>query len=161
MESGAWSEFLDLMATADLACKDKETLQWAHLCNSAGLVECERGNSKAAYVHMNTSRRIREKVLPFDHEELANTYNNYANVIMTESQDKASLAMAESMYLKALEIDKSKPEEESALILHIRWLNLATVWMFQKRYAEAIEAVETGRQYAIKKFGLACHFDGE
>ncbi|KUJ06621.1 uncharacterized protein LY89DRAFT_790467 [Mollisia scopiformis] len=158
MESGAWSEFLEL---ANLACKDKETLQWAHLCNSAGLVECERGNAKAAFVYMNTSRRIREKLLPSDHEELANIYNNYANVIMTESQDEASLAMAESLYLKALEIDKSKPEEESALILHIRWLNLATVWMFQKRYKEAVEAVETGRHYAIKNFGPACHFDGE
>ena len=158
MEKGSWSEFMDLMATAELACKDKEGLVWAHLCNSAGCVEYERGNAARSYPYMNKSREIRQRLLPPHHLEISDVWNNYGNLLMTESESEENLEQALQLYLKTLEIDNNAPEGEK--VLHIRHMNIGAVYAFQGKYDLAVTHYELGRKYAIATFGAGRHFDG-
>jgi tetratricopeptide (TPR) repeat protein len=158
MEKGSWSEFADLFATADLICDDKEDLTWAHLCNSAGCVEYERGNPQRSRPWMETSLRIRERLLPEDDQELSDAYNNFANLLLTESQTPESLDQALLLYLKAAAIDDKYPD--GGHVLHIRYLNIGIAYTWQGRYDQAYKAYETGRRCAIKTFGPECHFEG-
>jgi ATP/maltotriose-dependent transcriptional regulator MalT len=64
MESGASEECMDLMTIATELCEDKESIEYAHLCNTAGCAEYERGHVKEAYSFMKESRRIKEVRLP-------------------------------------------------------------------------------------------------
>lgn len=84
MESGAWEEELELMRTAMALCEDRESLMFANLANSLAATEYERGHIEAAHVYMDKSLEIRQRVLDPNHVEVANSYNNYANIIRLE-----------------------------------------------------------------------------
>ena len=157
MEKGLWGECMDLIATAELVCEDKEGLVWAHLCNTAGIVEYERGNVARSYPYMNKSRAIREKMLPEGHMELSDMLNNYGNLLITESESEASLADALELYQRAVKIDNAAPQGEK--VLHIRHINIGAVYGFQRKYDLAVKHYELARKYAIATF-KGSHFQG-
>ena len=158
MERGSWSEFMDLFATADLVCEDKDGLTWGHICNTAGCVEYERGNAIRSEPYIKTSLAIRERLLPPNDLELSDGYNNYGNLILTKSQSEESAAGALDYYLKGAAINESVPGGEKAL--HIRYINVGAAYTFQKKFAEASSYFERARIYAIQTFGPGCHFVG-
>ncbi len=158
MEKGSWAECMDLIATAELVCEDKEGLIWAHLCNTAGIVEYERGNAERSYPYMNKSREIRERLLPENHMDVSDVLNNYGNLLMTDSESGTSLASALELYQRAANIDNAAPQGER--VLHIRHINIGAVYTFQGQYDLAVTHYELARKYAIATFGKGRHFDG-
>jgi tetratricopeptide (TPR) repeat protein len=158
MERGSWSEFEDLFATADLVCDDKEGLTWAHLCNTAGCVEYERGNAPRSRPWMETSLAIRKKLLPANDQELSDAYNNFANLLITESQSADALEKALSLYFQAAHIDENVPEGDK--VLHIRYINIGAVYTWQSKYKLASEYYGRARKCAVSTFGPKCHFEG-
>jgi tetratricopeptide (TPR) repeat protein len=62
-------------------------------------------------------------------------------------------------YQKAIDIDLLKPETERNKILHIRHLNMGSVYTNLKQYSKAQSHIETGRQYAIKTFGKDTYYE--
>ena len=79
LESGAWSEEIELMKTAFEVCKDKNGLDYAHLCNTHACVQVERGKAYEAISLIDKAIAIRTKILGPTHVETAHSYNNYAN----------------------------------------------------------------------------------
>lgn len=146
------------MRTAEIVCYDKNGLTWAHLCNTAGCIEYERGHPAQAKPYMEISRAIREKLLPPDHEDIADSYNNFANYLLTESLDWSVLDEAESLYKKSVAIHMTKPADEYTRVLHTRHINLGAVYTWKKQYDLAEKHIEIARNFAIQTFGPECHF---
>ena len=158
MESGAWPEELEMMQTAMQLCEDKEGLIYANLANSLGQMECERGHIAEAYKYMGASLQIRQRLLPNDHVEIANGFNNYANIVFLELKP-GGCEKALEMYQQSIDITM-KHENHRKKFLHIPHTNIARVMGVLKRYDESIEHANLSRKYAIPQMGSFTHFDG-
>lgn len=145
-----------VLSTAYKACRDKQSLFYAHFLNTEACILGKRGRSSEALVKFRESRTIREKLLPAHHEELANTYNNMGNALMSECEYEEAL----KLFRAAIEIDKMKPVKERDLILHIRHLNLGEAYGRLQNWEKAIKHVEKGRKFAISNFGQETYYDG-
>jgi tetratricopeptide (TPR) repeat protein len=156
MESGASDECMELMNMAIEVCEDKESIEYAHLCNTAGCCEYERSHVKEAYPFMDESRRIREKLLPWNDPELADTYNNYANLVLQDFKPGA-LDEALKLYSRALEIDETQPLEVKSKVLHLKHQNLGLVFNLRGDYEKAIYHVQLAAEYSRKTFGDVAH----
>ena len=110
---------------------------------------------------MDKARLIREALLPKDDADLADMYNNYANLIFNEAQSRPNLVEAARLYQQALNIDMMQPVKERNEILHIRYLNIGTVYIYQRDWIKARHAIELGRQYNVEHFGHGSHFEAE
>lgn len=159
MEIGSWSEVQTFLKLAIDLCEDKTSLLYAHLCNTAGQTECEQGRARNGRPYLETSKAIRERLLPQDDLDLADSYNNYANVIQVEWKDSKALNEAKTLYQRALDIDLSKPLEERSSLLHIRYLNLGTLYTCQNEFEKASEHLEIGHRYCLLTFGPNSHWD--
>lgn len=158
MESGAWSEEIELMHTAMEICEDKEGLVYANLANSLGCMECERGHIADAYTYTSAGLRIRQNLLPKDHVEIANSLNNYANIIFLEMKDGAC-EKALALYKQCIDICM-KHEDHRKKFLHVPHTNMSRVTRILKRFDESVEDANISRQYAVAQLGADCHFDG-
>jgi tetratricopeptide (TPR) repeat protein len=158
MECGAWSQFRMLIKVAFEVCEDKESIEYAHLIMSAASVECESGNAKNAYPFIDKAMEIRKRLLPPDHEELANLYHNYANIHLTYEVTPKTIDGAKRTLHKALEIDMTKPEIERNKILHLRHLVLALTYTLDGDYDQAWTHIDNAQRYAVETFGPKCHF---
>lgn len=160
MECGAWEEELELMRTAMEICEDKDGLTWANLANSLGCTETERGHVASAHAYIERTLQIRQKLLPEDHEDIANSYNNYANIILLDLQPGAC-EKATDYYFRAIEIFSKAPEENKNKIpLHVPHTNISRAMRLLKRYDEAIKHANLSRSCAVAILGPGNHFDG-
>jgi tetratricopeptide (TPR) repeat protein len=158
MERGSWIEFYEIYVTAELVIKDKESLDWAHIVNSAALVETERGNAVKARHFTTKALTIREKLCPEQDMERSDAYNNYALMLLTESFDTAHLNEAEKYLDMAIKIASKFPD--GCKVLHVRYLNLGRVYTEMRRFQDAEESYELGRKYSEQTFGKGTHFVG-
>ena len=158
MESGAWPEELVLMRTAMELCEDKEGLVYANLANSLGQMECERSHVGEAYGYMEKSLKIRRTLLPEDHVEIANTINNYANIVFQELKPGAC-EKALKLYDECIAICM-KDDEHRKKFLHVPHTNIARVLGVLKKHDESIQHANTSRAYAVAQMGAMTHFDG-
>ena len=158
MESGAWSEELEMMRTAMQVCEDKESLVYANLANSLGQMECERSHVAEAHKYMDASLQIRQRLLPSDHVEIANGLNNYANIIFLELAPGACEKALE-MYQQCIDITM-KHENHQKKFLHIPHTNISRVMGVLRRYDESIQHANLSRKYAVAQMGSNTHFDG-
>ena len=147
MESGAWSEELELMQTAMELCTDKEGLVYANLANSLGQTECERSHVDEAHKYMGKSLEIRKRLLPADHVEVANGLNNFANIVFQELKPGAC-ERALALYEQSIEISLMDDVHRTKF-LHIPHTNISRVLRVLQRYDELIEHANTSRRYAV------------
>ena len=98
---------------------------------------------------------IREKLLPPDHEELANIYNNLGNAYKSDCKFDEALRL----YNKAVAIDMKKPIKERDQILHIRHLNIGSAYAQKGDIDQAKRHIKIGRTYAVKHFGDGTHYE--
>jgi hypothetical protein len=158
MESGAWSEEVELMKTAMPLCRDKESLIYANLANSLGSMEVERGHVAESRELMEKSLQIRQNSLPADHVEVANSLNNYANLILLElGPDACKKAM--KLYNQCVEINLKAPKSHSDYFLHVPHTNMARALWVMEDYEGSMEHSELSRKYSIKFLGEGNHFD--
>ncbi|KAI9772628.1 MAG: hypothetical protein M1840_000222 [Geoglossum simile] len=159
VETGSWPEHDSMIEVAEAISEDKEGPLYAQICNTAGVVEMERGHVAKAYPLILKARSMREKSLPENHVDLADSCTNLGNLMMTEFKDKKSLEEVERLFDRAIEIDKMNGDEHCDKIMHIRIGNNGVLYNLQGRYEKAIEYIEIARDYAIKLFGKDTHFD--
>lgn len=102
----------------------------------------------------NRSLVIREKLLPPNHGDLADLYNNLGCLYLAiEDTEKASTYLD-----KAYEITQSKPENEREQSIHLRHLNLSSLYEVLQQYDKAKSECEQARRAATKYFGVESHF---
>jgi tetratricopeptide (TPR) repeat protein len=155
MEIGSWTRCLNLLETAYKVCDSKDSLLYAHLLNTAAIIHGKRNHTTVSLTLYNESRLIRERLLPRSHEELANTYNNIGNVLLSQCEYEK----AHEAYQKAIDIDMLKPEEERNKILHLRYLNVGGVYRFQNLFEKSREYIEIGRTFAVRHFGENTYYE--
>jgi tetratricopeptide (TPR) repeat protein len=158
IESGEYESSLYVVSTALNICK-KGTKWHAHLCNSAGIIACERAKAIEAKARYEECLKIRERVFPKNHTEIANIYNNFANSLICAGGSTEALEEAEALYLKCLEIDATKPEDETRRLKHIRHFNLGNVYTWLERYDDAVREILSAQQMVRENFGAATHWD--
>lgn len=159
MESGSWSEEVELMDTALTVCEDKDSLIYAHLCNSYGCMESERSHVGVAIPLMLKSLEIRQKLLPADHFELANSYNNYGNTIMQGFLTPDAFQQASDLHQKSMDIFLTKSQAEKDEIMYIPMFSGSRSARLLGDYAKALRLAEGSREYVLKKFGANTFFD--
>jgi tetratricopeptide (TPR) repeat protein len=159
MECGAWEEELELMRTALYICKDKEGLVYAALANSIGCTECERGHVQASHHYIDKSLEIRRRRLPKNHPEIANSLNNYANILLL-NLDTGDCEKALRYYMECIDINMECSPDHSDKFLHIPHTNIARLLRVTKDYDGSIRHAELSRQYSVKSLGPGNHFDG-
>lgn len=159
MECGAWTEEAELMETVMPLCHDKEGLVYANFANSLDCMEYERGHVARSYGLTDTSLRIRQNLLPEDHVEIANSLNNYANVILQELEANA-YERALELYEKCVAINLKAPTSHSDRFLHVPHTNMARAFWVLGKYDDSIKHTEISREYSVRFLGKGNHFDG-
>ena len=153
-ELGTLKQCLKLLSVAYRTCDNKKSLLYATLLNTAAAVEEKRNHSDTALELHTIAREVREALLPADHEELANTYNNSSMSLMS----KLRLEEAEDLLLRALSIDFQKPAEAQKKILHTRYLNLGLLYTLMGRFHEARENIKMAEEFVISNFGEGSYY---
>ena len=159
MECGDWKAELQLMETALEICEDKNGATYAVLANSLGLTETERAHCNLAHQYMDKSLESFTQILGPNHEEVANGYNNYGNVILQDLKPGAC-EKAIDYYNKCVAIFETKSYEVQSKIMHIPHTNISRALRVLGRYEDSIAHAETSRRWAIGFFGSGKHFDG-
>lgn len=158
IESGEYDSSLYVVNTALDICK-KGTRWHAHLCNSAGIIACERAKAIDAKSWYEQCQQIRERVFPENHTEIANIYNNLANALICAGGSPETLEEAETLYKKCLAIDATKPEDETRRLKHLRHFNLGNVYTWMGKYDDAVCQIILAQQMVRENFGAATHWD--
>jgi tetratricopeptide (TPR) repeat protein len=159
MEIGSWAEFWIVANLALEVSEDDESLHYSALCNVIGQLHCELGRAAEGRPYLQTAMKIRERLLPPDHEDLSDTYNNYANIINVQWENDEALDTALEYYKRAIDIDATKPKAERDQILHVRHLNFGTLYTCQERWDKAWAELIEGQKYTIQTFGPNKHWD--
>lgn len=158
MERGSWMEFQDLFFTADMVCEDKESLEWAHILNTASLVESEKGHAEKARPLIEKALEIRERLLPADDMDLSDVYNNFGFMLLVESTEPATMREAIKFFNMAIRLDEKHPDGDK--VLHVRYLNMAKAYVVLQDFAEAARLYEIGKEYSERTYGKDTHFVG-
>ncbi|KAK0646749.1 hypothetical protein B0T16DRAFT_169053 [Cercophora newfieldiana] len=158
MERGSWREFKDLFVTAEMVCDDKESLAWAHILNTASLVESERGHAAQARPLIERALEIRQRCLPPDDMDLSDAYNNFGFMLLVESPDANTMREAARYFDMARQLDEKNPN--GSKVLHVRYLNMGKAHVILGDYAEGERLYEIGREYSEKTYGKGTHFVG-
>lgn len=159
MESGSWSEEVELMSTAMEVCEDKNGLLFAHLCNSYGCMESERAHTDVATPMMLRCLDIRKRLLPENHFELANIYNNYGNTTLQGYKTPDAPQRAYELHQKGMKIFSSLSEADQNEIMYIPYFCLSRSSRALGRYEDALRFGEAARSYVVRKFGVGSFFD--
>jgi tetratricopeptide (TPR) repeat protein len=159
MESGAWSEQIELMETAMALCEDKTTVTYAILANSRGAMEYERAHCKESYKYLTPSLEIFRREFGDQHPEVGNGFNNYGNLILQDLQ-KGACETAIDHYHRALAIFEANGPSVYTKIFHIPHTNLARAHRVLGNHQQAIHHAEESRKWAVAFLGEGCHFDG-
>ena len=160
LESGAWSEEIELMKTAWDVCEDKQGLDFAHLCNTHSCIETERGNTEKSLAMLDTAIEIRRRLLGDDHPELAHSYNNYANAILQAYATPQAAEEAIVFYLKAIAIDDKQPEDERLKVAYVRYLNISRAYLILGNYETALQYVDLGEKSVFSFFEPGSFLEG-
>jgi tetratricopeptide (TPR) repeat protein len=137
-----------------MVCDNKKSLLYASLLNIKGIIAGTRNRTKEAYDLFEETRIIRSALLPPDHEHLANTYNNLGNELLSAGRYGEAL----DYYFKAINIDTKNKRRQT---LHIRHLNIGSVYMFQGKFREAREQIQIGQELAAKELETSANYYDE
>lgn len=159
MECGAWQENIELMATAMPLCADKEGLVYAHLANSLGCNEYERGHTEVASEYVRKSLEIRQRLLPPNHEEIANSLNNWGNVVLQSGRAEDCVRAIE-YWKTCVSILTTTPKDHRDRFLHIPYINMSKALRVMGDCQGSIKNAEQSRDYAIAFLGEGNHFHG-
>ena len=142
LEVGEADESLHMIEIAQDACVDKEGVLYSQLCNNAGCIQFEKNSNVRCWENFSTSLRIRKKLLPPDHSDLANTYNNIGNYYASIGQLDDALAMHTESF-------KIRDREEDRLPQYKGLSNLGIGKVFALRgdYVEAENRFEKARKF--------------
>lgn len=154
-EISSYKQSTEFAITAIQACGSDETLLLAHLSQTAGYAERERGHPKEAEDYLDRAKSIRERLLPPNHPEIANIYSSLAGVYVSSGKYDEGL----QLFKEAVKIDLTFPYAEHKSIIFRRYLNMATAERLKGNPEAALEYVELATPYILDSFGAETHFD--
>lgn len=154
-EISSYKQCTEFAITAIQACGSDETLLLAHLSQTAGYAERERGHPKEAEDYLDRAKSIRERLLPPNHPEIANIYSSLAGVYVSSGKYDEGL----QLFKEAVKIDLTFPYAEHKSIIFRRYLNMATAERLKGNPEAALEYVELATPYILDSFGAETHFD--
>jgi hypothetical protein len=128
------------------ACDNKDSLLYANLLNAAGIINGCNNKPVEAYEFFQRSRDIPARLLPENHEQLANVINNLGNEAVAKCDFEGL-----DLYRQAIAIDDANKAEKR---FHFRHLNVANACSLQGKFDEARMEIDVGRKNA-----LGDHFD--
>ena len=148
-EVGEHRESKQLLRTAFQVCGDEESLLYAHLRNTAGVVDFELNHLPRCRESLEKALEVRRRLLDPYHEELANTIHNMGNLSSAEGDTEKALR-----YFEEAEDIRSRLGEDSAIPLAITNQGMGRALFLQHKYQEALERYEKAEllaeQYAGK-----------
>jgi hypothetical protein len=147
------------METAFQSCQDTDGVEFAHLCNTHGQLQLERGNPSAGLELLDKALKIRRRLLGENHAETANTYNNYGNAVLQAYETPDAPRQALPYYLKTLELDNLKPAEERKQCVYPTLLNISRVYRLLEEHETAMRYVDEAEDSVENMFGPGTHFD--
>ena len=154
-EISSYKQCTTFAITAIEACGSDETLILAHLSQTVGYAERERGHPKEAGIYLEQAKRIRERLLPPNHPEIANIYSSLAGVYVSSGKYDEGLGL----FNEAVKIDLTTPYAEHKFIIFRRYLNMATAERLKGNLDAALEYVDLATPYILDSFGAETHFD--
>ncbi|KAL8711218.1 MAG: hypothetical protein Q9220_004363 [cf. Caloplaca sp. 1 TL-2023] len=143
-EVGEHRESKLLLKIAFSVCEDENTLLYAHLRNTAGVVDFELNHLPLCRQSLEKALEVRRKLLEPDHEELANTINNMGNLISAEGNPKEAME-----YFKEAKEIRQRLGEDSAISLAITYQCNGRALVLQRRFDEAMEQYEKAESLAV------------
>lgn len=154
-EVGEHEEAQNLLKIAFEVCEEeygadkfRETLVYAHLCNTAGSVEIELNDLQKARQYYEIALVIRRKLLAKDSEELANTINNMGNVESAEGNVDTAL----KLFQEAEDI-RVRHGDDSAIPLAFTYITKGRAYYLKGKFVEALEQYTRAESIALQYAG--------
>ena len=148
-EVGEHRESKQLLRTAFRVCGNEDSLLYAHLRNTAAVVDFELNHLPRCRASLEKALEVRRQLLHPHHEELANTIHNMGNLSSAEGDPERALE-----YFEEAEDIRSRLGEDSAIPLAITNQGMGRAYFLQHKYDEALERYEKAEllaeQYAGK-----------
>lgn len=152
-EIGELHSALELLNTAYTMCPDKESLLYAHFCNSGFVILFELNDLKGCREKVKAAEEIRCKLLPENDLDLAATWNNLGQLESSEGRQEQAMA-----YLLKSESNRIQAGEEAALSLGLGHLIYGRCLFLQKNYTAARGRYDSAEAIFTKVLGPQSQF---
>jgi tetratricopeptide (TPR) repeat protein len=142
------ADFDESLRIADIgasACEDKESLQYAHFCNTRGACYYDLNELKPCREGFETALAIREEKLPKDHKEFAISLANCGNLESAESQFDEAL----DLFQRAATI-RERLGDESAVRLAVNYLCIGRVYHLTSKPDDALMMFQRAESLYIR-----------
>jgi tetratricopeptide (TPR) repeat protein len=150
MENNFWTECREVIQVGETICKDHDSLAYAHLCNTAAIIEYERGHGAEAWPYMKKALAIREDKWANDDPGHCDTYTNHALLLMTENASPEKFQEAEGLLREVIELAKPHHDKLHS-VLHHHFTNLGVCLLHQGKYDDALVYVNKGMDNAFNE----------
>lgn len=147
-EVGEHRESKQLLKTGFHVCGNEDSLLYAHLRNTAGVVDFELNHLPRSRESLEKALEVRRKLLDPYHEELANTVHNMGNLSSAEGDLETAVK-----YFEEAEDIRSRLGEDSAIPLAITNQGMGRALFLQHKYGEALERYEKAELLAEQYAG--------
>ena len=145
-EIGDYRESLRIANIGYGLCDERESLDYAHLRNTAGSCYHELMELNHARVAWEEALAVRKKLFA-EPEELANTISNYANLAFSEGLHNLSLERHQEA--KTLRVELERRGEEIQVPLAVTHLCIARAQTELKQFDEATNSLEAAESLIL------------
>ncbi|RMJ15828.1 hypothetical protein CDV36_004493 [Fusarium kuroshium] len=146
-EIGELNESKALLDIANGACQDKQSLEYAYICNVYVAVAVDKNDMEMGREYSEKAIAIREAQLSPTDANLALSYNNFANTLNNEGKFSEALAH----YTMANNILSDVEGTEMTVYGALAQLNMARSFAFKGEADKAIALFKSSGEFFYKK----------
>ncbi|RTE83616.1 hypothetical protein BHE90_001798 [Fusarium euwallaceae] len=146
-EIGELNESKALLDIADEACPNKQSLQYAYICNVYVAIAVDKNDMEMGRTYSEKAIAIRETQLSPTDANLALSYNNFANTLNNEGNFSEALAH----YTMANDILSDVEGTEMTVYGALAQLNMARSFAFKGEADKAIALFKSSGEFFYKK----------
>ncbi|RSL87980.1 hypothetical protein CEP52_015361 [Fusarium oligoseptatum] len=146
-EIGELNESKALLDIADEACPNKQSLQYAYICNVYVAIAVDKNDMEMGRTYSEKAIAIREAQLSPTDANLALSYNNFANTLNNEGKFSEALAH----YTMANNILSDVEGTEMTVYGALAQLNMARSFAFKGEADKAIALFKSSGEFFYKK----------
>ncbi|KAK3345809.1 hypothetical protein B0T25DRAFT_460837 [Lasiosphaeria hispida] len=145
-EIGELQECLDMLEIATSACVDKNSFEYAYLCNTYVTVAVDQNDMEMGQNYSKKAIAIREAKLSPSNMELASSYANYANCLNNEGKyDEAIPHLVAAEHIWATEVGQDK------IYTALAQLNLGRSFALKGSVATATDYFQSAQKLFTEK----------
>lgn len=147
-EIGELNETKALLDIASEACPDKQSLEYAYLCNRYATIAVDKNDMEMGRAYSEKAMAIREARLAPTDADLAATYNNFANILNNEGKFSEAL----TYYTKAENIISNVGGTKQTVVYGaLAQLNMARSFAFKGETDKADALFESSGEFFSKE----------